>query len=119
MMDIEAFREYCLGKKGVTETFPFDEVTLVFKVMGKMFAITSLVRLPLSANLKCDPDKAIELRENYDGAIIPAWHMNKTHWNSCVLKALPRTLLESLIDDSYNLVVSKMTKKQQAELAAL
>lgn len=119
MMDIEAFRDYCLGKKGVTETFPFDEVTLVFKVMGKMFAITSLKRIPYAANLKCDPERAIALRETYDGAIIPAWHMNKVHWNSCVLEELPPAVVYTLIDDSYSLVVSKLTKKLQAQLAAL
>lgn len=118
-MNIEAFRKYCTRKKGVTEEFPFDEVTLVFKVMGKMFAISSLERLPLSANLKCDPDRAIELREAYDGSIVPAWHMNKVHWNSCVLEDLSPALLCDLVDHSYNLVVSKMTKKLQAELAAL
>ncbi|WP_035334783.1 MmcQ/YjbR family DNA-binding protein [Dokdonia sp. PRO95] len=118
-MNIEAFRTYCLDKKGVTEEFPFDADTLVFKVMGKMFALCSLKRIPLSANLKCDPDRAVILRETHDGAIIPGWHMNKTHWNTCVLEELPPQLLAELIDHSYNLVVSKMTKKQQAELAAL
>ncbi len=118
-MDIEYFRNYCLSKKGVTEEFPFDADTLVFKVMGKMFALASLERIPLSANLKCDPQRAITLREMYDGAILPGWHMSKKHWNTCVLEELEPKLLISLIDHSYELVVSNMTKKLQAELAAL
>ena len=118
-MNIEDFRIYCLSKKAVTEHFPFDEHTLVFKVMGKMFALTSLKRLPLSANLKCDPDKAITYREQYDGAIIPGFHMNKTHWNTCILEELSPDVLQYLINHSYELVVSKLTKKLKAELAAL
>lgn len=118
-MNIEAFREYCMSKKGVTEAFPFDADTLVFKVMGKMFAVCGLERVPLAVNLKCDPDRSVELREMHDGAITPGWHMNKTHWNTCVLESLPVSLLIGLTDHSYNLVVSKMTKKLQAELKAL
>lgn len=118
-MNVEDFRAYCIHKKGVTEEFPFDADTLVFKVMGKMFAVCSLTRMPLSVNLKCDPDRAIELREEYDGAITPGWHMSKIHWNTCVLGALPPALVCRLVDHSYELVVSKMTKKSQAELAAL
>ncbi len=118
-MNIEAFRSYCLSKKGVAEEFPFDEHTLVFKVMGKMFALTSLERLPLSANLKCDPDKAIEYREQYDGVILPGYHMNKKHWNTCILEELAPNILQHLVDHSYDLVVSKLTKKLKAELAAL
>ena len=75
-MDIEYFRTYCLGKKGVTETFPFDEHTLVFKVMGNMFALAGLERVPSQCNLKCDPERAIALREEYDGVIIPGYHMS-------------------------------------------
>lgn len=118
-MHIEAFRANCIAKKGVTEEFPFDADTLVFKVMGKMFAICSLERVPLSANLKCDPIRAEELRERFVDAIKPGWHMNKVHWNTCVLNDLPDTLLIELIDHSYELVVSKMTKKMQAQLANL
>jgi len=118
-MNIEYFRTYCLDKKGVTEELPFDEHVLVFKVMGKMFALTSLRRVPHSVNLKCDPDTAIELREKYDGAIIPGWHMNKKHWNTCFLDDLPTEKLQNLIDHSYELVVSKLTKKLKAELTAL
>ena len=117
-MNIEVFREYCLSKKGVTEGFPFDEKTLVFKVMGKMFALCGLEHVPSQANLKCDPDRAIELRESYDG-IIEGWHMSKVHWNTVFMEQLPPKLLTELIDHSYNLVISKFTKKLRAELEAL
>ena len=118
-MNVEEYREYCIAKKGVTESFPFDEETLVFKVMGKMFALKSLTRLPNQANLKCDPDRAIELREEYDGTIIPGYHMSKKLWNTLLLEEVPQKLIIELIDHSYNLVVSKLTKKLQAELASL
>lgn len=118
-MHIEAFREYCISKPGVTEEFPFDQTTLVFKVMGKIFAITGLDRLPLQVNLKCDPDRAVELRESYNG-IIPGYHMSKKHWNTIILEedVSERTLVE-LIDHSYDLVVSKLTKKLKEELQKL
>jgi len=76
-MNIEDFRQYCLSKKGVTEDFPFDEHTLVFKVMGKMFALSGLERLPPQVNLKCDPERAVELREEYDSDIIAGYHMSR------------------------------------------
>ncbi|NHF58458.1 MmcQ/YjbR family DNA-binding protein [Flavobacteriaceae bacterium TP-CH-4] len=118
-MNIEAFREYCLAKKGVTEEFPFDEHTLVFKVMGKMFALVPLERLPSQANLKCDPERAIELREEYDGAISPGYHMSKTHWNTLFLEQLPPKLVSGLIDHSFELVVAKFPKKLRAEFDSL
>jgi predicted DNA-binding protein (MmcQ/YjbR family) len=83
-MNIEQIREYCLKKKGVTEEFPFDEETLVFKVMGKIFILASLDSIPLQFNLKCDPEKAIELREEYE-AVQPGYHMNKRHWNTVII----------------------------------
>ena len=109
-MDIESFRNYCLHKKGVTEEFPFDESTLVFKVMGKMFALVALERLPPQCNLKCDPERAIELREEYDGLIIPGYHMSKKHWNTLMLDSLSPDLIVELVDHSYDLVVSKLPK---------
>lgn len=119
-MNIEHFREYCISKKGVTESFPFGEETLVFKVMGKMFALTGLETNPASANLKCDPERAIELREEYDGLIIPGYHMSKVHWNTVELERnIPQELVLELIDHSYDLVVKSLTKKLQAELASL
>ena len=115
-MNIEDFRNYCLDKKGVTEEFPFDEHTLVFKVMGKMFALVPLERLPSQANLKCDPERAIVLREEYDGVITPGYHMSKVHWNTLFLEQLSPKLITELIDHSYDLVVSKFTKKLRDEL---
>ena len=114
-MHIEAFREYCIAKKGVTEEFPFDEVTLVFKVMGKMFAIAPLERIPSQVNLKCNPERAIKLREEYDGIIIPGYHMSKVHWNTLYLEQLPTSFITDLIDHSYDLIVASLPKKVQAE----
>lgn len=115
-MNIEQFRSYCLSKKHVTEAFPFDDVTLVFKVAGKMFALTSLNTKPTTANLKCDPEKAIQLREEYS-EIIEGYHMSKKHWNTVTIEGnLSTKLIEELIDHSYNLVVKGLTKKLQKEL---
>lgn len=117
-MDIEQLREYCLSLKGTDEGFPFDENTLVFKVMGKMFALMNL-NGDFYVNLKCDPDKAIELRETYP-CVQPGYHMSKIHWNSVRIDGtLSDQLLESWIKDSYELIVSKLTKKQKEELKNL
>ena len=116
-MDIEAFREYCLSKPATTESFPFDEETLVFKVLGKMFALTGLEYQPARANLKCDPEWSIELREQYDGLIYPGYHMSKKHWNTVELERnLPDALIRDLIDHSYDLVVAKMPRKLRDQL---
>ena len=116
-MNIETLREYCIKKKGVTEGFPFDNETLVFKVMGKMFALTGLNNEPLTVNLKCDPERAIQLREEYD-EIQPGYHMNKTMWNT-VDCSLPQKLVFELIDHSYDQVVKGLIKKLRLELEAL
>ncbi|MBB6681634.1 MmcQ/YjbR family DNA-binding protein [Aequorivita sp. 609] len=119
-MNIEEFRDYCLSKKGVTESFPFDDKALVFKVMGKMFALTGIDSIPTTANLKCDPERALELREEYDGLIVPGYHMSKKHWNTVEIEGnLPQDLIIELIDHSYNLVVKGLTKKLQVELQNL
>ena len=112
-MNIELLREYCISKKAVTEEFPFDEETLVFKVGGKMFALVGLERVPFQVALKCDPERAIELRDEYDGLITEAYHMSKKHWNSVFAESLPPDFVKELIDHSYDLVVKGMTKKQQ------
>lgn len=119
-MTIDSFRDYCLAKKGVTEGLPFGPDTLVFKVMGKMFALVALDEVPLRANLKCEPDRAIQLREEYDGQIIPGYHMNKQHWNTLVMdhRLDPKLILE-LVDHSYELVVSSLTGKLKKELENL
>lgn len=120
-MNIELLREYCIHKPAVTEEFPFDQDTLVFKVLGKMFALTSLKKWEEgqgAVNLKCDPDKAEELRGEYE-SIKPGFHMSKKHWNTVELfhGELPTDFIQELIDVSYTLVIQGMTKKQQAELA--
>jgi predicted DNA-binding protein (MmcQ/YjbR family) len=117
VMDIETFRNYCLAKKGVTESFPFDEVTLVFKVLNKMFALTSLNEADFKVNLKCAPEYAASLREQYD-AVQPGWHMNKKHWNTVDFSAgLDNQLLYELIDMSYNLAVNGLKKSEKALLS--
>ena len=115
-MNVEELRELCVSKKGVTEEFPFDADTLVFKVMGKMFALVPLERVPPQCNLKCDLEKSEELREEYDGAITPGYHMSKKHWNTLFLEQLPPQLIKDLVDHSYELVVSGLTKKLQQQL---
>jgi len=114
-MNIEDLREYCTRKKEVSESFPFNETTLVFKVKNKMFALTNIEK-PLSINLKCDPEKAIELRERYP-AVKPGYHMNKQQWNTVEIDgSIDDNLILDWIDDSYRLIVEKMPKKDQAEL---
>lgn len=121
-MNIQQYFEYCLSKKAVTEHFPFDEDTLVFKVGGKMFALSSLSEWENgnpSVNLKCDPDRAEELRVQYD-AIKPGYHMSKVHWNTVkVNDDVSDKFLCELIDHSYNLVFKSLTKKMQAEIIDL
>lgn len=118
-MTIQDFYDYCLSKKGVTEHFPFDEDTLVFKVGGKMFALSSLSQWEKnepSVNLKCDPERALELRAEYD-SINPGYHMSKVHWNTIDVNGdVPQKLLLELISHSYELVFNSLTKKAQAEI---
>ena len=114
-MDLETIRNHCLKKKGVAEELPFNEETPVYKVMGKMFLLASL-SYPVSINIKCDPEKAIELRERYP-SVTPGYHMNKTHWNSVVLDgSVPNKEILNWIDDSYNLVVKGLRTKDKAKL---
>ena len=109
-MNVEQIREHCISKKEVTESFPFNEFVLVFKVAGKVFALIDLGE-PDSINLKCDPEKAIELREQYDD-ILPGFHMNKKHWNTVMLNGLlNEKLILELINHSYEMVVKSMGKK--------
>ena len=118
-MNLETFYEYCLSKNGVTEHFPFDEETLVFKVGGKMFGLSSLHQWEKGApsvNLKCNPDYAEELRAQYDD-IKPGWHMSKIHWNTIEInRDVPDSLIKELIDHSYDLVFKSLTKKWQIEI---
>lgn len=114
-MNIEDYRNYCLNKKAVTEHFPFDKDTLVFKVLGKMFALSSLKRWENGEgfiNLKCDPDYAEELRSEYD-CIKPGYHMHKRLWNSVYIQTgeLSPKIITELIDHSYNMVLKGMPKR--------
>lgn len=109
-MNIENLREYCLSKPGVEETVPFGPDTLVYKVNGKMFLLTGLSEEQLSFNVKCDPDKAIELREEFS-CVLPGYHMNKKHWNTIVVDGSVSTKqLKEWIDHSYELVIGKKKK---------
>ena len=115
-MNYEELREYCLSLKGTTESFPFDEFSLVLKVQGKMFALIPLDNPETQIALKCDPDKAIALREEFS-AITPAYHFNKKHWNSVRIDPeISVNLLKELIQHSYNLVVDGLTKRLKEEL---
>ena len=114
-MNIEEFRFYCLSKKGVTECFPFDETTLVFKVMDKMFALTDVNR-PLRITLKVDPEEAVEFRERYP-AVNPAYHMNKIHWIMIDIDgSVDNNTLKTWIDRSYDIILSGLPKKKKLEL---
>ena len=114
-MNIESFRDFCLSNKGVTEEFPFDELTLVYKVMGKIFVLTDVDNFK-SINLKCDPERAMELREKYH-AILPGYHMNKKHWNTVEIDgSISDPFLEELIMHSYELVVEKLPNVLKSEL---
>jgi len=117
-VDIEQYRDYCFSKKGVTEGFPFDDKILVFKVMNKIFSLTNVDVFGF-VNLKCDPEKALELRERHEG-IKGAFHMNKKHWNSVAIESdISDQLICELIDHSYDLVTGSLTKKRQKELEGL
>lgn len=117
MIDLENLRLYCLKKKGkITEEFPFDDETLVFKVFGKMFLLTNVNEIPLSLNLKCDPERAIYLRERYP-AVQPAYHMNKKLWNTIDIDgSMPEPLIFELIDHSYEEVVKKLPVKLKKKI---
>jgi predicted DNA-binding protein (MmcQ/YjbR family) len=110
-MDLAKFREYCLSKADATESTPFGPDVLVFKVGGKIFALASLDDVPTTANLKCDPDLALELRDRYE-QVRPGYHMNKKHWNTVEIEAgIPDAEIRKMIDHSYELIVKRFPKK--------
>jgi len=114
-MNIEELRDYCLQKKGVTESFPFGEDTLVFKVGEKLFLLTGLTE-GNRFNAKCDPERAVELRELYD-EVIPGYHMNKKHWNTIYMDGrLTTKQLHEMIDHSYELVFDSLPKKIKEQI---
>lgn len=115
-MQLEELKQMFLSKNSTTEDFPFGEDVMVFKVMGKMFGLISLNDTPFNVNLKCDPQDAIAYREIYK-SVNPGYHMNKKHWNTITIDgSIEKTILQEMIDDSYTLVVKKLTKKQKEEL---
>ncbi len=115
-MNIETLQQYCLAKKGVEESLPFGPENLVFKVGGKMFLLASLDSVPLSFNVKCDPENAILLREQHS-CVLPGYHMNKQHWNTIIIDGTAsEKLLRQWIDDSYDLVFNSLSKKVQAQI---
>ena len=112
-MDLESFREYCLSKVNAAESTPFGPDVIVFKVSGKIFALASLDEVPATANLKCDPDLALELRDRYE-QVTPGYHMNKKHWNTVEIESgIPDIELRKMIDHSYELVVSSLPKSKR------
>ncbi len=112
-MDIEELVDYCSRKKGVTRDFPFDETTLCLRVGGKIFCITDTHDIPFRMNLKCDPERAVELREKWH-QVIPGYHCNKKHWNTITPDLeFPNELLRELIDHSYNLIFMSLRKKDR------
>ena len=114
-MDLEDFREHCLNKPHVTESTPFGEDVLVFKVVGKMLALAALDEIPATANLKCDPDLALDLRDRYE-QVRPGYHMNKKHWNTVELDAgIPDGEIRKMIDHSYDLVASRLQKAKHRD----
>ena len=110
-------RDFCLSFNAAVEDFPFTPETSVFKVLGKLFALTRLDGSPLTVNLKCDPEDAIRLREEYEGLIIPGYHMNKRHWNTVTVDGgLPDRLVRELVEDSYDLVVAGLPRAERLRL---
>ena len=114
-MDANEILDYCLAKKGVEETFPFDKETLNLRIEGKMFLLMSLEKQPLSIAVKTDPEWSEELREKHS-QITGAYHMNKTHWNSVLCEGLKSDLIKKMIDHSYDLIVASLSKKLREEL---
>ncbi|MFF3019978.1 MmcQ/YjbR family DNA-binding protein [Streptomyces sp. NPDC057939] len=108
-------RAFCLGFNAAVEEFPFTPETSVFKVLGKMFALSALDAEPLKVNLKCEPELAVRQREEHE-AIAPGWHMNKRHWNTVTVGGLPDALVRELVEDSYDLVVAGLPKAERLRL---
>ncbi|MFF0224504.1 MmcQ/YjbR family DNA-binding protein [Streptomyces sp. NPDC004629] len=116
-MTPKELREFCLSFNASVEDFPFNPETSVFKVLGKLFALTNLGATPLTVNLKCDPEDAARLRGEHPGLIVPGWHMNKRHWNTVTVDGeLPDRLVQELIEDSYDLVVAGLPRAERLRL---
>ncbi|MFH0518273.1 MmcQ/YjbR family DNA-binding protein [Streptomyces sp. M41] len=116
-MSPEELRDLCLSFTAAVEDFPFNPDTSVFKVGGKLFALTDLGARPLTVNLKCDPEDAVRLRGEYEGLIVPGYHMNKRHWNTVTVDGeLPDGMVRELVEDSYDLVVAGLPRAERLRL---
>ncbi|MEU9306225.1 MmcQ/YjbR family DNA-binding protein [Streptomyces sp. NBC_00080] len=116
-MTPQELRALCLSFNAAVEDFPFRPEISVFKVGGKLFALTTLDARPLTVNLKCDPDDAVRLRGEHEGLIVPGWHMNKRHWNTVTVDGeLPDRLVRELVEDSYDLVVAGLPRAERLRL---
>ena len=115
-MNLEELRDYCLSLPHVTEDMPFGEDILVFRICNRIFVLTSLDSVPLRVSLKCDPERAIELREQYPDKIVAGYHLNKKHWNTVSLEELPLPLIKEMIQHSYDQVLAKVPKKERESL---
>ncbi|MER6355616.1 MmcQ/YjbR family DNA-binding protein [Streptomyces sp. NPDC001634] len=116
-MTPQELRAFCLSFNAAVEDFPFNPETSVFKVQGKLFALSNLEARPLKVNLKCDPEDAVRLRGEYEGLIVPGWHMNKRHWNTVTVDGeLPDRVVRELIEDSYDLVVAGLPRADRLRL---
>ncbi|MEV7283905.1 MmcQ/YjbR family DNA-binding protein [Streptomyces sp. NPDC093252] len=110
-------RAFCLSFNAAVEDFPFGPETSVFRVLGKLFALSRLDGTPLTVNLKCDPEDAVRLRAEHPGLIVPGWHMNKRHWNTVTVAGeLPNRLVRELVEDSYDLVVAGLPRAERLRL---
>ena len=115
-MNLETFRDFCLSLPHTTEDMPFGEDILAFRICGRIFVLTNLESVPLRASLKCNPERALELREQYPEKIVAGYHLNKKHWNTVLLEGLPLTLIKEMIQHSYDQVLAKVPKKEREAL---
>ncbi|MGY0486636.1 MmcQ/YjbR family DNA-binding protein [Streptomyces sp. WG-D5] len=118
-MTPQELRSFCLSFNAAVEDFPFNPETSVFKVLGKMFALSTLDAGPLTVNLKCDPEEAVRLRAEHPGLVVPGWHMNKRHWNTVTAdrpEELPDRVVRELVEDSYDLVVAGLPRAERLRL---
>ena len=114
-MDARALRQLCLARPGAVEEYPFGEVTAVYKVAGKIFALSALGVTPLKVSLKCEPELAEQLRASHSG-IVPGYHLNKRHWNTVDAESLPEQMVTDMIEDSYDLVVAGLPRATRERL---
>jgi hypothetical protein len=112
-MNIETFRDFCLTLPHTTEDMPFGEDFLVFRIANRIFALINLNRVPMSVSLKCEPERAVELREEYPDKIVAGYHLNKKHWNTLLLESLPEVLIKEMVQHSYDQVLAKYQRRKE------